>query len=182
MQLQCRVVRRGQLRGKVLGMRQGALGTDFSVAVSEGTCGFCLMPLVDSFIRSSDCAEKFHPETLCMSVEEKVIFILLKDKVGTVNFCCCECRMVSGESRMGAVSNVSTGYAQLLRVVGCLINEVHSLKDCKMAACRDQGVTSDKQMGGLNRDVNFFRDAIFNEVREVNERKAQMFYNIKMML
>ena len=68
-----------------------------------------------------------------------------------MNFCCCEHRMVSGEGRMGAVSDVSAGYAQLLRVVGCLINEVRSLKDCKVAACRNQGVTSDRQIGGLNR-------------------------------
>ena len=54
-----------------------------------------------------------------------------------------------------------------------MVNEVRSLKDCKVAACGAQGVTSDKQMGRLNRDVNFSRDAIFNEVREVNEREKR---------
>ena len=58
------------------------------------------------------------------------------------------------EDCMGAVSDVSVGYAQLLCVVGCLVNEVHSLKDCKVAAHRNQGVICDKQIGGLNRDVN----------------------------
>ena len=52
--------------------------------------------------------------------------------------CCCECRMVSGEDRVEAVGDVSAGYAQLLCVVGCLINEVTSLKDCKMTAHIDQ--------------------------------------------
>ena len=87
-------------------------------AVLEGACGFCLMPLVDNFIPCSGCGEKFHPETLCMGIEEKMIFVLLEDKVGAVNFCCCECRMVSGEGHMSAVRDVSAGYAQLLRVVG----------------------------------------------------------------
>ena len=99
-----------------------------------------------------------------MGIEEKVIFVLLEDE---------ECRIVSGEGRMGAVSDVSAGYAQVLRVVGCLVNEVRSLKDCKVAACRDQSVTSDKQIGGLRRDVNFFRYDIFNEVREVTEREKR---------
>ena len=40
------------------------------------------MPLVDSYIRCSSCGEKFHPETLCMGVEIKVILVLLEDKVG----------------------------------------------------------------------------------------------------
>ena len=54
---------------------------------------------------------------------------------------------------MGAVSDVSAGYAQLLRIVGCLVNEVCSLKDCKMAACRDQGVETMKQFIPQNRHI-----------------------------
>ena len=46
--------------------------------------------------------------------------------VGAVNFCCYECRMVCGEDCIGAVGDVSVGYAQLLRVVGCFVNEVRS--------------------------------------------------------
>ena len=106
-----------------------------------------------------------------MGMKEKVISALLKDKVGTASFCCCECRMVSGESHMGAVSDVSAGYAKFLRVVGSLVNEVCSLKNCKMTAGRDQSVVIGKQMGWLNRDVNFSRDAIFNEIWEVTERQ-----------
>ena len=54
----------------------------------------------------------------------------------------------------------------LLRVVGCLVNEVRSLKDYKVAACVDRGrnVVNGKQLGEVNRDVNFSRDAIFNKV------------------
>ena len=76
---------------------------------------------------------------------------------------------------MGAVGDVSAGYAQLLRVVGCLVNEVRSLKYYKVAACvdRDQNVVNGKQLGEVNRDVNVSRDAIFNEVREVNERNKR---------
>ena len=55
--------------------------------------------------------------------------------MGAVSFCCNERRMVSGEGRMGAVSDVSAGYAQLLRVVGCLVNEIRSLQDCKVTDC-----------------------------------------------
>ena len=101
------------------------------------------MPLVGDFIRCSACGEKFQTETLCMGVEEKVISVLLEDKVGAVNFSCCECKVVAGESRMGVIGDVvSAGYAQLLRVVGCLVNEVRSLKDYNLAACvdRDQNV------------------------------------------
>ena len=80
-----------------------------------------------SSIHCSGCEEKFDSVTLCSGVEEKVIFVLLDDKVGTVNFCCCECRMVSVEGRMCAVSDVSADYAQLWRVVGCLVNVVRRL-------------------------------------------------------
>ena len=31
---------------------------------------------------------------MCVGVEEKVVFVLLKDKVTGVNYCCCECRIV----------------------------------------------------------------------------------------
>ena len=71
------------------------------------------MLLVGDFICCSGCGEKFHPETLCLGIEEKVISVLLEDKIGAVNFCCCECRMVPGECRVGAVGDVSAGYAQL---------------------------------------------------------------------
>ena len=75
---------------------------------------------------------------------------------------------------MGAVGDVSAGYAQLLRVVGCLINEVRSLKDCKVTACTDR-VVSDKQQEELSRDVNLSRDTIFNEVREVTKREKRKY-------
>ena len=141
-------------------------------AVPEAACGFCFMLLVGDFIRCSASEEKFHSETLCVGIEEKIISVLLEDKVGAVNFCCCECKMIPGGSRVGAVGDVSAGHAQLLRIVGCLVNEVHSLKDYNVAACVDQdrNVVNGKQRGKVNRDVNFSRDEIFNEVREVNER------------
>ena len=53
--------------------------------------------------------------------------------------------MISGEGRVGVV-DVSAVYAQLLRVVGCLINEVRSVKDCKVAAWSDR-IVSDKAPG-----------------------------------
>ena len=49
-------------------------------AVPEVVCGFCFCH------SSSGCGEKFHPETLCMGVDEKVISVLLDDMVGAVNF------------------------------------------------------------------------------------------------
>ena len=52
-------------------------------------------------------------------------------------------------------------------VVDCLVTEVHSLKSSKMTAGMNQGVVSDEQLGGLNRDVNFFGDGIVNELGKV---------------
>ena len=67
------------------------------------------------------------------------------------------------------------GYAHLLHVVGCLVNEVRSLKDYKVTACADRGVLSDKQLlRELNRDVNSQ-----NGTECKREGKVQMFYNIK---
>ena len=68
---------------QVLGYASGGSGDILQCsreAVSEDTCGFCLMPLVDSFLRCSGCGEKLLPETLCMGVEEKVILVLLKTR------------------------------------------------------------------------------------------------------
>ena len=121
----------------------------------------------------SGCGEKFHPETLCLGIEEKIISVLLEDKVGAVNFCCCECRMVPVECRVGAVGDVFAVYVQLLCAVGCLVNEMRSLKDYKVAACADRVEVSAKQQGEVNRDVNFSRDIIFNEIREINEREKR---------
>ena len=45
-------------------------------AVSKDACGCCTLPLVGSFIRCSGYGKGIHPETLCMGVEEKVIFVL----------------------------------------------------------------------------------------------------------
>ena len=53
---------------------------------------------------------------------------------------------------------------RMLRVVGCLVNEVRSLKD-------------DFQRTKLNGNVNFYRDAIFSEVGEVNEREKKKALN-----
>ena len=74
------------------------------------------------FIVCSCCRKVFHPETLRVSVEEEVVSVLLKDKVGAVNYCCCECKMVPTKVR--DAGDVITGYAQRLRVVGCLVNQV----------------------------------------------------------
>ena len=75
----------------------------------EVACGFCFLTLLNSSVSCFGCEEKFHLETLCTVVDEKVISVLLDDMVGTVNFCCCEYRMVSGEGRVGAVGDVSAG-------------------------------------------------------------------------
>ena len=47
---------------------------------------FCLRPLFRSSICCSGCGKKFHTETLCMDIKEKILSILLEDKVGAVNF------------------------------------------------------------------------------------------------
>ena len=56
------------------------------------------------------------------------------------SLCCnffCESRIVLGESHEGAFVDVSAVYAQLLRFVCCLVNEVRISKDYKEAACVD---------------------------------------------
>ena len=97
-----RVVRRGQLRGIVLGTCQGVLGTDFSVTEKQFwrmhvdfacSCWLEVQLIV--------LVEEFHPETLCMGVEEKVVSVLWENKAGAVSFCCCEYQMVFGEIHMG---------------------------------------------------------------------------------
>ena len=47
-----------------------------------------------------------------------------------------------------------------------------SLKNCKVTARADQ-IESYEQQRALNRYVNFSRDTIFNEVREVIEREKR---------
>ena len=64
-----------------------------------------MLPLIGSFIHCSSCTENFPPET-AYGRELKGNFCSIQRQVGAVNFCCCECRMVSGE---GDVSDVSAG-------------------------------------------------------------------------
>ena len=51
------------------------------------------------------------------------------------------------------------------------MNEACSLKDYKLAACANQGVMSGKKLRKVDRDVDFPRDEIFNEVQEVIDRE-----------
>ena len=126
---------------------------------------FFFLPL-DSSVSCSNCGKKIHPETLCMGVDENVISVLLDDMVGAVNICC-EFKIVSGKGCVGAIGDVSLDYTQLLSVIGCLINEVHSLKDCKVAAhwAHTDWIVSDKQPE-LMPDVNFSS----NEQQQIAQR------------
>ena len=102
-----------------------------------------------------------------MGVEENAVSVLLKDKIGAINYCCCECRMVPAKGR--GAGDVTAGYAQLLRLVGCLVNQVRGLVDSSSG--NSGNVTN---LNGphvrVSSDVKISRDAIFTEVRELNER------------
>ena len=63
------------------------------LAARSCACGFCFRFLGAQFIVCSGCGKKFHAETICVSIEEKVILILLEDTLGGVKFFCCGCRM-----------------------------------------------------------------------------------------
>ena len=115
-------------------------------------CGFCDLPLSSLYVVCSGCQKFFHPDTLCMGVEDNVIAVLLDDKVGAINFCCCECRMVSAEDR-GPVKDVSAGYAQLLRVVGCLVSEVRNLKDSRLGMSANHIGVADPSKVKLHRQI-----------------------------
>ena len=96
------------------------------MAAKSDACGVCPRSLGAQLIVCSGCDKKFHAETICVSVEEKVILILHEDTLGAVKFYCCGCRMAPRESQ-DVGGSVSLGYAQLLRVVGTLIVQVRSL-------------------------------------------------------
>ena len=61
-----------------------------------------------------------------MSVEERVIAILLENKVGVVNYCCCEYRMVSEEGCVGTVGDVATGRLCTVIVYDWLFSECNA--------------------------------------------------------
>ena len=138
-----------------------------SEAAMGNVCGFCLRSLSRVSIICSGCGKGFHPDTLCVGVEKEVVSVLLKDKVGAINYCCCECRMVPTKGQ--GAGDVTAGYAQLLRVVGCLVNQVRSLLDSRSDTESENG-TALNIPAKVSSDVNFSRDAIFTEVREVTER------------
>ena len=90
-----------------------------------------------------------------MNVEAKLANCCFNGRfVGPVNFCCCECRIVSAEGRC-VVKNVSAGYAQLLHVEGCLVNEVRNLKDYRLGMSADHTFVADLYKVKLKKDVNF---------------------------
>ena len=62
------------------------------VAARSDASGFCFRSLGAQFIVFSGCKERFHAETTCVGVDEKVILILLENTLGAVKFCCCGCR------------------------------------------------------------------------------------------
>lgn len=77
--------------------------------------------------------------------------VLLHDKVG-VNLYCCEYRMVTAEEH-GSVKEVSVGYAQLLREVGCFVYEVRNWKDSRL------GRTADHIVFRVYNDLEIFEKA-----------------------
>ena len=95
-------------------------------AARSDACGFCFHSLGAQFIVCSGC-KRLHAETICVGVDEKVILILLEDTLGAVKFCCCGCRMVPSRESQDVGGGVALGYAQLLRVVGTLVDQVRSL-------------------------------------------------------
>ena len=134
-----------------------------TAAATGNACGFCLSSLSKVYIICSGCGKGFHPETPCVGVEEDVVSVLLKNKIGAINYCCCECRMVPAKGR--GAGDVTAGYAQLLRVVGCLVNQVRGLVD---SSSGDGGNVTNPNGPHVKvpSDINISRDAIFTEVRE----------------
>ena len=134
-----------------------------SVAAGGNVCCFCLWSLFFVLV-----VERSSIQRLCVAVEEEGVSVLLKDTVGAANYCCCEGRMVL--SKVQEAGDVTACYAQLLRVVGCLVNQVRGLVDSNSAAESGNVTVKSGWSTKVSSDINISRDAIFTEVRELSER------------
>ena len=69
---------------------------------------------------------------------------------------------------------MTTGYAQLLRVVGCLVNQARNLVESS-SVTESENVTALNVPAKVSADVNVSTDATFTELRELTERDKHKY-------
>ena len=121
-----------------------------------------------------ECGSGFHPERLCLGVDQDVIDVLLRDNQGAVRYICCGCR--SGSSVDSSVGGEQSAFKQLLSIVGGLVGEVKELTgrigsmSGNATGPRDQNEVITGGNGATNGHTG---SSVMEEVRELYEREKR---------
>ena len=123
-----------------------------------------------------ECHRPFHPDRLCLGVEQDVIDVLLRDSQGAVRYVCCGCRSGVGTDR--SLGSGQSAFKQLLSIVGGLVAEVKELTET-IGSMRGNGSdnVSTRQhsqvasVGAVADSLN--GQSVMGEVRELYEREKR---------
>ena len=108
-------------------------------------CGLCRLPVDRAGVECHGCKAHFHPDGLCLGVDEDVIRVLRSERSGAISYHCCNCRFSDPA--------VGGGFPQLTKIVGELVKAVKS----RVSDSVSPGATAP-------------REAIITQIREVRER------------
>ena len=134
----------------------GAVQGESGACVAD--CKLCLLPITGRFVECEGCKAGFHPDTLCLGIEDREISVLLDNTNGALVYKCCLCR--SGKS--GATG----AFNQLLKMVGVLA------QGFKKSGFRSVGNTvSSSRVESAGEAVS--RVEVMSHLRELREREKR---------
>ena len=117
---------------------------------AERMCALCSCTVSTVVVECVLCMACFHPEQMCVGVEDAVIRELISGR-GAISYTCCACRgrrpQVEGHGQSGVVT-------QMLGIMGAVVSEVRKLT-AKSACSVDMEVS-----GGSGSDVATVRQTI----------------------
>ena len=70
-------------------------------------CKLCLLPITGRVVECEGCKAGFHPDTLCLGIEDSEISVLLDNINGALVYECCLC--------MSSKSGATGAFSQLLK-------------------------------------------------------------------
>lgn len=141
-----------------------------SAVASLGYCSFCRFLLESAFVTCDGCKRPFHPEVVCLGVEQNAISVLLDCVNGSITYKCCVCRCSGPAEAGGSASEVRECMKQLISIVGGLAGQVRGVLSStgSVVNARKTSDTVDRRSEPL-----VARREVMEEVREVYEREKR---------
>ena len=148
------------------------LGTDESLGKSVGSgrdvhCAFCTAVLLDKTVRCSGCGDLFHAHEACCGVGNRIIYCLLTEKCGALQYFCCRCRVRVDGRRDACGAAGASSLDWLLKIVAVLSRRESEMAGKLEAISHRCERAGEQAVGGLS------RESVQIELRELQERERR---------